>query len=351
MNNLAVINVLDILHLYRNCNWFTLNELKKHVIRFCKDQRKQKGLTLKEAAELGLNIYEKKEPSIDSIVTYLINEGFVQLEENKIDMTEQGEDLLLRTYTDNYSKEFLSYKNQLAKILKKRNEPDFEDHLIARHYWNNLTIDEIKDIYFDYDSKNSLGYKSKKIHQELLELQELKITADSFIFHVMPTIFLPFEDLGEKVNLKIEGIEEIPALYIGKPYPNKRYSIAGIKARGENKYSGFYALVASKDSFPVEQNIRMHWFIGNYKEVIHDLKVTFKFERGNLFSTKQFIDRSCNIKKKIICAYASLEDFDEFSDLSLGKEVTIDLDNQKEIFHIEQKVELTSFPMHMHSIR
>lgn len=346
MKESTIIRVLESIS-YMEKQGF--KQIKKHILERFKNERKEVMGDVQKIKELGLNVYNKKGISYDAIINFLLDNDYVVIdqEDSCFSLSEKGKQYMLDLYTNDFSEEYLKYKNTIDKMTTSRNEPRLPEDLIARHFWNKLSFDSIYDFYFKEDS---IDRKALLRHEEFLGKMLLEKNNDFYFLHLMPMIFLDWEDMSKNISMEIIGVEKPEGLKLGKPWPNKRYVVAGW-TNIQNKYSGFYTFAATKENFPDNKVIEIRWQIGEHKEVIHRLNLSFKFDTGFLFSTKQSLRRDSNIEYHRICAYSSLGDINE---LLLNKNTVENCyyneEEDKEVIYIEEKVTLTSIPIRLHYI-
>ncbi|WP_142384710.1 hypothetical protein [Bacillus sp. M6-12] len=316
--------------------------MKKQILDNAKYKRK--GLTKEEIIEKGLNIYPKSGIQIDSLLDSLIKDNYIETvekEEIEVRLSPKGINTLLDLYTDNLSDSFLAFQKEVNALTQRKNETDFDPVHVAGMYFYNRSIDKIEETYF---TDKSVQDETQKYHEYMFEKYGLKPNTDDFLLHLTPKLFLPVEDMWEDVDLIIEGIElpQFP-MFLDRPYPNQRYIVAGTKIGKEKITTGFYPIIAPKDKFPANKDIRYHWKLGNGKEMIHDIHIEFEIDRGNLFSTEQSLSRSNCLPSIRLATF--VEDVP-----LIGKNRNIEYINKEErVLHIKEKVTLTSFPTRLHS--
>lgn len=311
------------------------DDFHKRVLSFAKQLRKD--LNKSEIREKGLNIYDKREQSIHSIMEHLVELELISIIDGQVNLLSKGFDYIMNIYTDDFSASYLQYRKEVLDFLEQRNETDFTEEMIAKLYFGKNSLEDIQRIYF-YESKDLVA----EFHSFIIDALNQRRNEDSFVFHFCPRIFLPYEYSDEKISLDIEGIEiSNDDIFIGRPYPNRRYAVAGMKLNNTPIFSGFYPIISAKDQFPQEKKIIMKWDIGETLKVIHSINVKFSFDRGNFFSTYQSLSRGNSLD--YINLVTTIEDEGYFKDNRNPMIKT----KVNEIF-IEEDVTLTSFPMHLH---
>ena len=341
MNKHAIIQVLEYVNHFDL--FISLARVKKYVLDNAKLKRKE--LTKKEIIEKGLNIYPKSEIKIDDLIENLIGDDYIEVKQTneiEIRLSPMGSLYLMELYTDGFSDTFLSYKNEVNNLTLERNETDFNPVHIGAMFYYKTSLKEIEKTYF---TDKSLQEQVQKYHNYMIDKYELKPNGNDYIFHLMPKLFLPIEDMEEDVELFIKGIDlpEQPII-LDRPYPNQRYVVGGIKLGKERITTGFYPIIASKNEFPHKKNICYHWKLGNGKEIIHDIHIQFEFDRGQLFSTEQSLNRSNDISN--YCLATFIEDAPPYNSNNRTIEY---LDKNNKILHLNEKVVLTSFPAKLHN--
>ncbi|MEK5105043.1 hypothetical protein MKX83_24180 [Cytobacillus sp. FSL M8-0252] len=339
MNKHAIIKVLQELSYY---NRFTsLDSARANILN--EARRRRKGLTKEEIIQKGLNIYPKQGINIDKLIEQLIDEDYIEVEhKNDIEaqITSKGTDYLMELYTENYSESFLTYRDKVDSLTKTRGETDFDPVHVGKMFYLQWSIDEIEKIYF---TEKEIQDRAVAFHEYMIDKYGLKPSVDDYLFHLIPKLFLPVEDMNEEVELSIKGIDlpEQPII-LDRPYPNKRYIVGGVKIGKETFTTGFYPIIASKNEFPKEKDISYHWKLSNGKEIIHDIHIQFEVDRGNLFSTEQSLSRSNDLSSIRLATF--LAD----TPLSKNRQKFYYGDENNRVLHIKENVVLTSFPIRLH---
>lgn len=339
MNKNAIIRVLEYVNQFNL--FISLERVKDYILHSAKSNRK--GLTKDEIIEKGLNIYLKTGISIDSLLEIIINEEYVEVKqdaETEICLTLKGLKTLMELYTNNYCEEFLNFQKEVNAVTEKRNETNFDPVHIAAMYYHKDRFTDIEKLYF---KEQTLQEETQAYHNYLLSIYGLQPSENEILFHMIPKIFLPIEDMSEDIELTIEGLDLLEPMILSRPYPNQRYVVAGIKRGREKITTGFYPIIATKEDFPKEKDIRYHWKLGNGKEFIHDIHIAFQIDRGNLFSTEQSLSRSNCLPYFRVCTF--------YEDVPLiGENRRIEYHEKNENFiHMKETITLTSFPTHLHS--
>ncbi|MFY0519288.1 hypothetical protein ACOMCU_15895 [Lysinibacillus sp. UGB7] len=340
MNPLSIFFVLE--QLSYNCHSRTgalrsapQDDFYKRVLSAAKYLRKD--LKKAEAIEQGLNIYQKRELSIHSIMDHLVQMDMVSIIHKQILLLPKGYEYLQNIYTDNYSAAYQAFRKEVLELLKQRNETEFTEDMISRLFFRKHSLDDISKIYFD-KSNDAIA----EFHSYIIKSMGKQIEDDSFVFHFCPQIFLPDEYIDENITLEVAGLDVSNNIIVGRPYPNKRYAVAGTKFNNTAIFSGYYPVITRKDKFPQAKKITMHWNVGNVLKVIHSITVKFNFDRGNFFSTDQSLSRGNSLKYlKLITTFEDDGYFEEnrnFKRRQIGNEI-----------YIEEDVTLTSFSMHLHN--
>lgn len=331
------------------------NFIIKNFLNYCKEKRK--GLTQEEIKRNGFNVYKKRGISVYSLVEDAIKIGFVKEEyfcprhekDVHLILTPKGRNRLFNIYTNNNCDDYLVFKDKVKSLTENMKEPELESSLIAYFYWKGKSLDEISS---SLGRSSSTERFSKAYHQYLLKTVLQKTYSENdYIFHLEPQLFLSREDMYEDVHLEVDvsGINQnYPNVVLNRPYPNKRYSVAGFIEEKQKYLTGFYPIIAPKENFPEQIQVVYHWFIGEYKEVIHKINIQFHFDKGHLFSTRQRLIRSSNLPKFEITTVTK-EDKDLFYRL---KDVDIDVETKddKIIEMINEDITLISFPMYLHQL-
>lgn len=339
------MNEKTAIHVLRELGYFPRfmpeSRIRESVLDYCKQKRK--GLTKEEILEKGLNIFEKRETSIDKLIAELTAEGLIQRDNaNKHDirLSEKGLACLMDIYTEHYSPSYLQFEKEISDLAEKWEEPNFQKLHVASLFYNQRSIVEVESMYFI--QKSSVKEKSEKTHLDALTLRGYTASSGQYVLHLLPRLFLSVEDMNEKVELSIEGIDVPNSFVLGKPYPNKRYVVGGIKEGKKKKFLDFYPIIASKEEFPKEKVIIFHWKLGNGKEYIHQIHLTFHMDKGFLFSTNQSLNRSSDVP------YINVTTITEPLE-RLSKNKDIKFEEEENRLYIKERVMLTSVPFHLHS--
>lgn len=317
----------------------------EEVLRDCK--RERVGLTKEEIAERGYNIFENRNVRVRDLLEEGISKSYViptPFEPNNrmLILSDVGRAFLYALHTNNYSVEFQDFEAKVNAIMLSHNELPLNREHIAIAYWEGDTPEEFCAYYL---KPSSYQNQTQNYHEFLLSMFGHQIEEDDVIFHFSPKLFVPVNKMGEEVSLEITGVDTPKGLHLSKPYPNKRYHVAGIKTGKIEISSGYYPIIAKRDDFPKELDIKLVWTVGTFK-VIHILHITFEFgdHPGNLFSTEQFISRSHNMNEVDVRTFVEKNE-----DLWRNRKPAFSSKNVFRELTIEEHVVLTNFPIHMHS--
>lgn len=317
----------------------------EEVLRDCKRERKE--LSKEQIEAKGYDIFENRNVRAKDIIESAISKSYIiatAFEPNNrmLLLSDIGRAYLFSLNTNNNSKEFQAFKIKVDQIMSANQELPLNTDHIAMAFWGEEDPEEFCSYYL---KRSSYQNQTEKYHQYLLSSFGHQPTDKDYIFHLVPKLFVPRDKMGEDVSLKIEGVGEPKSLFISQPYPNKRYYVAGVKKKEFVTASGFYPIIADRDHFPKELDLKLIWTMENFK-VEHLLHISFEFAEhpGTLFSTEQFISRSNNIKEKDVRTYAEKseelwgERTPKFSTKNVFRELVI-----------EESVTLTNIPIYMHS--
>lgn len=350
MHKKIITDVMTIINQNSNERGLELMRFKEYVLEHFKQARAREVAPKQQLEELGLNVYNKRGIAFDDILIYFSNQEWINITDNqRVSLTVAGKDELMAIYTDNYSPEFQAFKQKVSALAEKYDEPNFRESHINSMFWNRWSLDKIEDQYF-INIDDSITERANNVHQALLEaFHEPNINESTYLLHLVPKLFVDIDERFEAINLIIEGIET-PDFVLSKPYPNKRYTVAGHKTKVDTgKAKGFYIHMGQKEEFPSTIEFTMKWFIGDVKEVHHHVKLQFKFTNGRLFSTVQDLRRGSIVEYFSLCSYTSKEDTVEFGKLP-ADQIISSFCNGKEIITINQTATLTSIPVKLHYI-
>ncbi|ADO59609.1 hypothetical protein [Paenibacillus polymyxa] len=346
--DLKTLNVLRRLNRYASP--IKEKRIQEEVLRDCREKRV--GLTRDEIIGQGLNIYEKRGEKISTIIDEAIHEDLVRVysfRENsrEIMITPKGIESMMKIYTSDFSSDFVSFENELRNKTEELGELPLKRMLVASLYWRGKTVEEICQKFFkmSHYHKSILGY-----HEYLLQRYGHMSLEDKQIFHFQPMLFLPKKWMNEVVTLEIEGIDAPDQMILMKPYPNKRYVVAGCRFGKEKTSAGFYPIITDPNSFPEKLDVTLRWKVGEKLTVVHHLLIEFKTlaHDGNLFSSEQRISRSCNMDSFSLTTFMEQDEH-----LGRGRHqryfTLFTLGNKHREYIIQEKVTLTNFPMHLHA--
>jgi hypothetical protein len=322
------------------------SRIKEEVLRNCK--RERQGLCTEEIVEKGLNIYEKQGIKVTSLINHAINQGFISIHSDNGNsrncmITSEGIEFLMNAYTNNFSNDFRRFENKLEEKIKDLGELPLSPMYVASLYWNGKSFKYISEDYFQMSNYNKtiLDY-----HNYLLQLSGVESLEGKKLFHFHPKLFLPLEWMDEEISLEIEGINTPENMILLKPYPNKRYVVAGLKNGREKTSAGFYPIITDPQSFPKTVDINLTWSVGGKLKVIHHLYIDFETKdyKGDFYSSQQHVSRDSNLDSFNLTTF--IEDDDEFW---RGRNPAFFFSNMYGELVIEENVTLTNFPMHLHS--
>ncbi|MBP1308826.1 hypothetical protein JOD82_001846 [Paenibacillus sp. 1182] len=346
--DLKTLNVLRRLNRYASP--IKEKRIQEEVLRDCREKRV--GLTREEIIGQGLNIYEKRGVKISTVIDEAIHEDLVRVysfRENsrEIMITPKGIESMMKTYTSDFWSDFLSFENELRNKTEELSELPLKRMLVASLYWQGKTVEYICQHYFkmNHYHKSILGY-----HEYLLHHFGYESIKDKQIFHFQPKLFLPKRWMNERVTLEMEGIDTPEQMILMKPYPNKRYVVAGCKFGKEKTSAGFYPIISDRDSFPEKLDVTLRWTVGDKMTVVHHLLIEFKTlgHDGNLFSSEQRISRNSNVDSFNLTTFTEQDE-----QLCRGRKqryfTLFTLENRNREYIIQEKVTLTNFPMHLHA--
>lgn len=320
-------------------------DITKRILEHYKKLRAENNVKGAAAKNLNLHVYEKTGITVSSILEYIQEHNWIEmLDDDHFQLTGEGINHLNNIYTNNFSSEFETYKQQVKQLADQYEEPNFGERHVMRMFWYKRTLDYIKNSYF---TRHRYADGNHPAYQKVMGLQ---IPEGSMALHIRPTLFLDLEDLNESVQLEIEGIE-VPAFELKKPFPNKRYVIARLKGiNDENLNSfGFYAYIKKNEDFPNTQKITYRWYIGEDKVVEHHLNICFAPKYGNIYSTMQRTSRTSEIPTRAIITKSGIEDLMKYTKAHKG-DIKLRFDLNSESLTIKENVTLVSIPMHLHFV-
>lgn len=335
----------EMIHLLKELNVFSMpvseQRIRKSVLEYAKKERK--GLSKDEVIDRGLNLYEKRGKSIDSLINDGYDHGLLDLlydetqNQYQLEITEDGKQHLMELFTNNHSEAFRQFENEVNAMTERKEEPSFSKMRVASMFYHGHTMEEIEKSYL---SDKTIQQEVSLFHDYYMGRLEIQPEEDDYVLHLMPHLFLPMELVGEPVTLKIEGLDVKGDIVLGSPYPNKRYVVAGTKTKGEKLLTGFY-VKGKRKTFENGQVIRYVWTVADGITITHELTLMFSFDKGQLFSMTQHFNRDVHIPK------FQLVSFFEKHHLENKKRTALHETKDGHIF-LEEKATLTSFPPHLH---
>ncbi|MEK4787993.1 MULTISPECIES: DUF5514 family protein [Bacillus] len=300
----------------------------------------RKGLTNMEIKEKGLNVYSKRGISFGELVQEGINRNLIswtredEKEIKELKRTKEGTDFLRAFYTDNYSADFMKFNKQVNELFKKYGELELDPKQIEYLYWRgDHPISEIEKTYINNPYNSEYENEIVEFHEYLSGIKSENLKDDEFIFHFAPKLFLPEAWFHAPVRLEIEGLEIQNTLVLNRPYPNKRYVVAGVEKDNGIISHGFYWVKNKKELINNHIEVKLNWFVGKRKKITHKIDLSFQFgeHKGKLFSNDQCLSRNTKLKQ-----------FEIKTDLSK-------VDVYEDEFLFCDKADLTHFPMEKHS--
>ncbi|MEB9380248.1 DUF5514 family protein [Bacillus cereus] len=303
----------------------------------------RKGLTNMEIKEKGLNVYSKRGVSFVELVKEGTNRNLISSEIvvrgeggkiKELKRTKEGIDFLRKFYTDNYSVNFMEFNKQVNALFKKHGELVLDPKQIEYLYWRgDHPVSKIEKTYINnpYDSEHE--NEVVEFHEYLSGIKNENLKDDEFIFHFAPKLFLPEEWFHAPVRLEIEGITIQNTVVLNRPYPNKRYVVAGFEKDNGIISHGFYWIKNKEELINNCVQIKLNWFVGKRKKITHKIDLRFQFgeHNGKLFSNDQSLRRNTKLKQ-----------FEIKTDIS-----KVDLYEDEFLFC--DQADLTHFPMEKHS--
>lgn len=312
-----------------------------------KMKNKKNTLNLKVLKE---NFYVINTPEeINEIIDSAIQESLVAVvditdEGRLLKITPEGKLSLAIYWSQNFSPSFKSFNARFVSMMHANNQLPLPQLQIMQLYHGGKTDISVLQERFTTLSKTQEMKLAFHRHMICDIAGKSSLSADDFIFHFTPTLFAPVDLTKRKVSLEISGLADVPTLTVSSPYNNKRYYIAGLRKGRMNTAHGFYPIISNKDSFPLSQEITLHWKIDNEIKIDHVLKIDFNFQNphGQLFSTvQQFSRKISGVPSFSIVTTLEKNKIHDFN----ARIIPHDIFNH---FEIQQHVVLTNFPMELH---
>jgi hypothetical protein len=315
--------------------------LSEVVLRHCKSDRK--GLSPEVVKAKGLDIYPNRDTSIDDLISYAINNGLIDLVkgargDDYIDFTDKGLEYTKAFLTNNFCSAYIAYEKQLNEGLKGYRLP-LESLQIMKLFWSKVEVGDAINTYL----KPNAVFQDVKAYTEQLFRDRLAIDVDNkVVFNLFPKLFVPIDMIDKKVNLTIEGVDTPINMVVNKPYPNKRYFVAGMKIDKSHTASGIYPIVETKDSFPKHLKIKLIWEIQDVLTVIHYLDLTFAFtgDIGNMFCTEQHFNQCCFINSFDLTTYVENE-----KEFYRDRTIEYETEHSNKTITISEKATLNNAPI------
>ena len=342
------------LFLDRNYMWSnsTYKDVKKRYLERCKENRKELGL--EKAIEEGWGLYDKKNPTFDSVLQTCIDAGYVEFTwDNRFyepikngKVTPQGYNYLYTIYTNNNSQEFKKYVAEINKEMKNLNYIPYDRFYLAREYWKGTSIKELIEAYSKSYCWNNT-FRDSQYHLEVLKLNGLTLKDEEYLFHLKPKLFLPRELVGESVELEIVGLSVPQNFTLTQPYPNRRYHVGGLKIGRKSTHAGFYPLHFKPNEIPENLSFELRWTIGGEYQIHHQVKVQFIDKGyGRLFTSSQLLSKgNLDIPTFDLITYCE----EEYWEGCRGRDVKWKLDMNNYTKLIEENLTLTGIPFELQS--
>ncbi|MGG1021158.1 hypothetical protein ABE151_17525 [Bacillus paralicheniformis] len=339
--------------------------LMKEVLRDCKIERKKLRKDLAQGKdhyknaikEKGINIFEKQGIRVSELLNEAISMNLVEVHisdygERKVLISGEGRDFLTHIYTNDFSDEYLQFEKEVNRKMKDAGELELRESQLASLFWYGWNVKDVCDHYLE---KDTFQKEMEEYHKYLLKLYGVKDLEGKYVFHFIPNLFLPvhlFKIRAENVTLNIEGVKMPSGLILTKPYPNKRYVVAGMKFDKEKTSAGFYPIIAADEEFPRKLDITLRWSIEEQIQIIHELSIQFLFDdhAGNFFSSEQHLSRESKLDEFSLTTFVD-EDFEPWGDrneLWGDRNYSFHYNNPDEIV-IKENVTLSHFPIKLHS--
>lgn len=333
----------EIFNLLKELKFFRKRELEGFILRFLEEAKRFRDKNgKKEAEKMGWNIYNKRNINVRDIINKAEEKGLIELErleEDSIKITKTGIKYLNNIYTNNFSDEYIKFRNLMNEEYEKTGIPCIDEEIIMSMFYHNCDIKE----RLEYD-KNHHPFSEYMHH--LLESNNIKYSEDDYIFNLKPQLFVPIPFISSKVSFEIvcnKSINVPNNMIITKPYPNKRYFIIGQKFKNEKTSAGIFPIVCKKEIFPDDLYLELHWTIDDKYKIIH--KINFQFDKtqkfGNVFSTNQQFALMSNLKE--FNMISSMET-DILDDMKNGKR-DVKVINKRTNIEIIENLTLSNFPI------
>lgn len=342
-NNLGVLlNCIDNYSL-----GIEMERLVKEVLRECKLNRKD--LSVEMIKEKGFDIYERKKTPISKVFQYALDNHYIEPVKElssygdiQFRISLEGKEYLNSFLTDNYCNDYMIFKKNIEEELIKAKKPLIKEIVIMNAYWNGRNVNEFVERYKEWGKYERLN---RDYHMYVLSNwgyseQDLK---DKYIFNFTPRLFVPYSAINSEVSLEIKGVDMPSNMNIMKPYPNKRYFVAGVVFQDAKAVNGFYPIIEGKETFPKTKEIQLIWDIKGGMKVIHNLNISFEITDGEgyLLSSKQHFLR--NIAKDEFDVTTNVEERESYN---LNRHPKYILKGN--VLRIFEDIKLVNFPFEVH---
>ncbi len=253
-------------YLWPYCN----RTLKDGPIEYSKYMASQrKGLSKEEISKRGLDVYAKKGITANSLFKGLIDQGYLNNEEERLTISDRGDWLCRSTFTSDYDEEWLKWFSSFQRLYKDIPHKSISDDwtLYINAYRNGQTPESAIEL-FGWGRLYTDAFKAIKS-----EVQSLKLDNELAILHIHPTLYLSSSDYGTKakdvtLHLSSTDIDIDNATFkLNKPYPNKSY----IGASTSKNVNGIFLSIPPGID---DVNILMKWKLPSGFMVEHRLNLT-----------------------------------------------------------------------------
>lgn len=313
-----------------------VNEVRTKKDLLERFKSKRRGLKYEEIKARGLNIYPRKETTIDELFEQVkLHDWMVEVMsetgEIEVKLTDKGYEYLISKLTNDFSDEYNSFINEAATLFTKKDETAIKPLHLAKMFHSNNSLFDVEK----YLEKGEIAKEMEHYHKASLNALSLDIAPGEYVFNLFPKLYLPEDGLIGDVSLSINGVSLQHPIRLIRPYPNKRYVVAGIET--DQGMTGIYLKTKGLD-----ERIQLRWTIGDGRELYHTIKVRFCPDKGRFFSTCQRFVRSSALPTfDVISIFEPDTFFTQDRDLNI-----ISFDGF--VTEIQEHVELSSFPMHLH---
>ena len=228
-NEIRNEHILNALNIIIGRETTTLSYFSMELLRNAKIKRKE--LSKGDVYHLGYDIFPIQNVNPPDIITYLVHHDHISItpsihhEGHKhIHVNKSGSELYIDLMTSNQSVEYKNYKINVRSTLKSIDRPQIHDIRIARYFYLNWSVDDVKNYYLLWNAHSQMSgdYLKEQLKTNGISADMLK---GKYIFTYVPKLYMDNRDfLDQEFELTISNkhLNDV-TLASCKPYRNQYY--------------------------------------------------------------------------------------------------------------------------------